>query len=377
MAYQNKKKPQQGIYPGSGVAQGGNVARPPVLRNGPPSSQSGGAAKAVVRKAAKPAPKPSGSLKPVGNGGTVKQPVQRPGKAPVVKPVKAPVVKPVKAPAAAKIPPRPVVPPAPRGGTAALEEWKNAKLRQQQWDAKYGKNAAKTGPKMGVNPIKTPPVPAAPPKPVLGDLTTRDDIWQQDMNDAQYASDVASADLTDIERQLKDNPDIFAKMLEATRMASRQSTEASNANLAARGIFNSGEAVNEYARAKNDFYDRKSSLDSMYGEGAANILNLQKTQVVNARDAAYKNAQDRANYAAWQRRMDETAANPPDSVVTPEPVKANTAVGSAVQTGIKGKAGAYRQGGAWFFRNDGGFATRVPNPTKEWLAKVGVVKAKY
>ena len=163
-------------------------------------------------------------------------------------------------------------------------------------------------------------------------------------------------------------------------MASRQSTEASNANLAARGIFNSGEAVNEYARAKNDFYDRKSSLDSMYGEGAANALNLQKTQIIKARDDAYKNAEDRANLATLQRRLDETAANPPDSVVTPPApvaVKPNTAVGPAVQSGIKGRPGAYREGGAWFYRNASGFRQSVPNPTKEWLAKVGVVKAKY
>lgn len=375
MAYQNKKKPQQGIYPGSGVSQGGNAARPIALRNGPPSSQSGGAAKAVVRKAA---PKPTGSMKPVGSGGTVKAPVQRPGKAPVVKPVKP---KPIPAARPApkltqigipKPPPRPVVDARDSKKRFAQQQ------AQQAWDKKYGKSSKPVA-EWGGTPTTGSPTSVAPPvkKPVLGDLDTRDVIWQQDMNDAMLARDNASMDLTGIEQQLKDNPAVFAKMLEATRMASRQSTEASNANLAARGIFNSGEAVNEYARAKNDFYDRKSSLDSMYGEGAANALNLQKTQIIKARDDAYKNAEDRANLATLQRRLDETAANPPDSVVTPEPVKANTAVGSAVQTGIKGKAGAYRQGGAWFFRNNSGFATRVPNPTKEWLAKVGVVKAKY
>lgn len=436
-----KKVSAPGVsFAGTGVNQGGNTARPKALHGGLASSRSGGAnssgtMKKYIPRLPKPpklpeppkipgvridiAPpswgssKPSG-FKPVGSGGTHTQPVQGPSRPTTIgkdgfKQVTPTLVKTPLGKAAPK--------PAPElgdvGGYAPIrpkmlfiangrmyysngvggysqipnptqQQLKSAsKKAPAGWDPTWlsarprpaGTRPAGTGgiaPNIGgVTPLK----PTAPSK--FSDLTTWDDPYKAAIAQAGYQYDLAGRPIAALDQELEANKQRWSAGLEGLFRSTNQNAYADNASLAARGIFNSGERINQDEARALGFTSSLGELNTAVGgaadprlaaryanlgPGRAQAISTQRNEINSDRDNQKKLAVQEAEAAALQRAIEQYVIdNPP---ATPVGGQSDGQGGTVKKKAIdRAKVGWFTKGKDVYFRNEWGDEAKV-DPTR-------------
>jgi hypothetical protein len=249
----------------------------------------------------------------------------------------------------------------------------------------YGLPGSQDGTKAGGGSPSAPTTPTAPTGPVtptLGAASTLDPQYWLDMLGAGTDYDLAGLPIAGITTQRdKVNPALWETGRENLLRTNNLNAYSSNASLAARGIFNSGERINQEGERNIDMMSSLLDLNDSVGAGydsqlaekyrtklgnpgaggAYGKLSSQITSINEARNTALGAAKETAARQALQRALDLMNSNPPSIPATPEMAK------QVSKEQARKNTGWYNFGGKTYFRNEKGQSV-VVDPKKATAA---------
>ena len=254
------KRPGAGVYPGAGVAKGGQQGRSALVTNGAAAVKSGGAT-------------PSASARRVTNPGS---PVSTPS--------------PAKPAVTASDPYRSIM----RGGKRVLVRL--SQMTPAEKLAFTNRSNAVAAPVAGANPA----VAAQP-------VALEDSQYFSDLADAQYGFDQSLVGINSDLARLRANvggKTLYDPMFERANQQFDQSKRGSRNELAQGNLLRSGAMNRRVGELAGSYADTQRQLDEEYGLTAVNRLETQAAQ----QRAAFAQQQQALQMAAAQRAQERLAA---------------------------------------------------------------------
>lgn len=215
------------------------------------------------------------------------------------------------------------------------------------------------------------PKPVAPK--VFSDLTTWDDPYKAAIAQAGYQYDLAGRPIAALDQELEANKQRWSAGLEGLFRSTNQNAYSDNASLAARGIFNSGERINQDENRTLGFTSSLGELNTSVGgaadprlaaryanlgPGRASAIATQRNEINSDRDNQKKLAVQEAEAAALQRAIDEYVIK--NAPATPVAGQSDGQGGTVKKKAIdRAKVGWFTKGKDVYFRNEWGDEAKV------------------